>query len=96
MDLADIINATPSGIIYSKLAEGDLIKDIIISNHKSDVVIYTKAKALRIPVNALPYLKRSTMGNQTIKSKYEVDGTKHNSLYDAKVIRAIYNKLHKY
>ena len=29
-------------------------------------------------------------------SKYEVDGTKHNSLYDAKVIRAIYNKLHKY
>lgn len=74
MDLADIINATPSGIIYSKLAEGDLIKDIIISNHKSDVVIYTKAKALRIPVNALPYLKRSTMGNQTIKSKYEVDG----------------------
>lgn len=29
-------------------------------------------------------------------SKYKVDGTKHNSLYDAKVIRAIYNKLHKY
>ena len=29
-------------------------------------------------------------------SGYEVDGEKHNSLYDAKVIRAIYNKLHKY
>ena len=29
-------------------------------------------------------------------SGYEIDGEKHNSLYDAKVIRAIYSKLHKY
>ena len=74
MDLNDIINATPSGIIYTKLNKNDYVKDIVIVNHKSDLVVYTKSKALRMPVESTPYLKRSTIGNIAMKSKDDIDG----------------------
>lgn len=74
MDINDIINATPSGIIYTKLNKGDYVKDIVIVNHKSDIVVYTKSKALRMPVESTPYLKRSTIGNIAMKSKDDIDG----------------------
>ena len=74
MDLNDIINATPSGIIYSKLNKGDNVQDIVIVNHKSDLVVYTKSKAIRIPVEATPYLKRSTLGNMVMKGTEPIDG----------------------
>ena len=74
MDLDDIINATPSGIIYSKLNQGDQICDIVIANHKSDVVVYTKTKALRFNINEIPYLKRATLGNQAMKTNDPIDG----------------------
>ena len=74
MDLDDIINATPSGIIYAKVNKDDCIKDIIIANHKSDVIIYSKSKALRIPIASIPYLKRATIGNRAMNTTEEVDG----------------------
>ena len=74
IDLNDIINATPSGITYTKLNKGDSVKDIIVVNHKSDIVVYTKAKALRMPVEATPYLKRSTLGNTAMKTTLDIDG----------------------
>ena len=74
IDLNDIINATPSGITYTKLNRGDSVKDIIVVNHKSDIVVYTKAKALRMPVEATPYLKRSTLGNTAMKTTEDIDG----------------------
>ena len=74
MDLDDIINATPSGIIYSKLNPGDQICDIVIANHKSDVIVYTRTKALRFGINEIPYLKRATLGNQAMKTKDPIDG----------------------
>lgn len=74
IDLNDIINATPSGIIYTKLNKGDSVKDIIVVNHKSDIVVYTKSKALRMPVESTPYLKRSTLGNMAMKTTEDIDG----------------------
>jgi DNA gyrase subunit A len=74
MDLDDVINATPSGIIYSKLNKGDQICDILIANHKSDIVVYTKSKALRFSINEIPYLKRATLGNQAMKTRDPIDG----------------------
>lgn len=74
MDINDIVNATPSGIIYSKLGMGDSICDILIANHKSDVIVYTRSKALRMPIDQIPYLKRATMGNQAMKTKDPIDG----------------------
>lgn len=74
IDLNDVINATPSGITYTKLNKGDSVKDIIVVNGKSDIVVYTKSKALRMPVEATPYLKRSTLGNIAMKTTENIDG----------------------
>lgn len=74
MDLDDIINVTPSGIIYSRLNQGDSVKDIIIAGVKNDIVIYTKSKALRMSINSIPHLKRSTLGNKALSSNDDVDG----------------------
>ena len=74
MDLDDLINTTPSGIIYSKLNKGDSICDIVIANHRSDIIVYTKSKALRISIDSIPYLKRATLGNIAMKTNEEIDG----------------------
>ena len=74
IDLNDVINATPSGVTYTKLNKGDSVKDIIVVNGKSDIVVYTKSKALRMPVEATPYLKRSTLGNIAMKTTENIDG----------------------
>lgn len=74
MDLDDIINATPSGIIYAKVNKDDLIKDIIIANHKSDVIVYSKSKALRMSIEMIPYLKRATIGNRAMNTNEDIDG----------------------
>lgn len=74
MDIDDVLNATPSGIIYSKLNANDMVCDILIANQKSDVVVYTKSKALRMPIEQIPYLKRSTLGNQAMRTTETIDG----------------------
>lgn len=73
MDLDDIITATPSGIVYVKLEEGDCVQDIMILGQHSDVVVYNKNKALRIPCADLPHLKRSTKGAKSMPNG-EVEG----------------------
>ena len=74
MDIADVLSATPSGVIYSKLNQGDQICDILIANYKSDIVVYTGTKALRFSMDDIPYLKRATLGNQAMKTSEPIDG----------------------
>ena len=74
IDLDDIINSTPSGIIYSKLNSGDSVCEVLIANDKSDVIVYSATKALRFSINEIPYLKRATLGNQAMKTKEQIDG----------------------
>ena len=74
MDLADILSATPSGIIYSKLNQGDQICDVLIANCRSEIIVYTGTKALRFSIDEIPYLKRSTLGNQAMRTTEPIDG----------------------
>ena len=73
MDLGDVITATPSGIVYVKLEDGDTVQDIMILGQHSDVVVYNKNKALRIPCADIPCLKRSTKGSKSMPNG-EVEG----------------------
>lgn len=66
MDIDDFLSANTSGLMYAKLDQGDYIKDIMIINHKSDVIVYTDTKALRFPMNEVPHLQRSTKGNKAV------------------------------
>lgn len=72
MDLDDFISANNSGLIYSKLDDGDYVKDVMIIHNTSDVVVYSTNTAIRISMEAIPYLKRATRGNRTMSST--VDG----------------------
>lgn len=74
IDLDDVINSTISGIIYSRLNPNDQICDVLIANNSSDIVVYTNTKALRFNMNEVPYLKRATLGNISIKTNEFVDG----------------------
>lgn len=74
MDIEDFTTAPPSGIYYTKLDDGDTVKDIIVVEDTSDIVIYSNSKALRISMNDVPYLKRNAKGNKTISSDIQVDG----------------------
>ena len=74
MDLDDIISTTPSGLLYSKLNQGDSICDIALANYTNDIIVYTKAKALRLQMDNIPYLKRATLGNLAMKSNEPIDG----------------------
>lgn len=74
MDIDDFLSANNSGLIYAKLDAGDFIKDIMIINHASDVIVYTQNKALRFSMDEVPYLKRSTKGNKTVSDNETVMG----------------------
>ena len=74
IDIADILTAPPSGIIYSKLDEGDYIKDILFGPDKMDLLIYSGSKVLRISSKEVPYLKRSTKGNRASTASSLIDG----------------------
>ena len=74
MDIDDFLSANSSGLVYAKLDEDDFIKDIMIINHKSDVIVYTANKALRFSMDEVPYLKRSTKGNKALGNDESIMG----------------------
>lgn len=74
IDLDDIINSNASGLIYTKLNPKDFVQDIVIVNQHSDIVVYTKSKALRMPVESIPHLKRSTLGSMAMNTNDSIDG----------------------
>ncbi len=74
MDLDDIIAAPASGIIYVKLEPGDVVQDIMVVNHKSDVIVYSENRALRMACDDISHLKRATKGAKAMASTEEVDG----------------------
>lgn len=74
MDLTDFLAVKPSGLIYTLLEDGDMVKDIIFMPDKYDILIYSNNKVLRIKGSEAPYLRRSTRGNRGMDTKYPVDG----------------------
>lgn len=74
MDLDDFCTVPPSGILYSKLEQGDFIKDIIIAHSNFNIIVYSDRKAVSVNVNDIPYLKRNTKGSKSIYNADVVDG----------------------
>lgn len=74
MDLDDFCTVPPSGILYSKLEQGDFIKDIIIAHSNFNIIVYSDRKAVSVNVNEIPYLKRNTKGSKSIYNADVVDG----------------------
>lgn len=74
MDIEDITIATPSGIIMTKLSEGDRVKAITIAPDDFDIIVYSKRKALRFSVQEIPHYKRNTIGVQAMKTSECIDG----------------------
>lgn len=74
MDLDDFTTVPPSGILYVKLDKGDFIKDIVIAHSNFGLVVYSDRKAVIMPVNEAPYLKRNTKGSKSMSNVDHVDG----------------------
>lgn len=74
MDLDDFVAVPPSGILYAKLDKGDFIKDIVIAHSSFNLIVYSDRKAVIIPVNDVPYLKRNTKGSRSMANVDYVDG----------------------
>ena len=74
LDLKDILIATPSGIIMTKLNSGDQVKDVMIAPNTRDLVIYSKKKALRCKLTDIPNYKRNTLGVYAMNTKDPIDG----------------------
>lgn len=74
LDLADIMIAAPSGIILTKLNQGDEVKDVAIVQANDELIIYSKRKALRCSVNDIPHYKRNTLGVFAMNTDTELDG----------------------
>ena len=64
IDIADILTAPTSGIIYSKVEEGDYVQSILFGPDKMDLMLLIGNKVLRVPGKQIPYLKRSTRGSR--------------------------------
>lgn len=88
MDLDDFCTVPPSGILYAKLDQGDLIKDIVIAHSNFNLVVYADRKATIMGVNDVSYLKRNTKGSKAISGVDSVDGmcVIHNNCTDIVVI----------
>lgn len=74
MDLDDFVTVPPSGIIYAKIDKGDSIKDIVIAHSSFNIIVYSDRKAVNMPVNDIPYLKRNTKGYRAMSNVDYVDG----------------------
>lgn len=75
MDLDDFLKVPPSGILYTKLADGDSVRDVTIVPSGVDIVVYSHKKALRFDIdNDVPHYKRSALGVSAMNSKDGVDG----------------------
>ena len=62
LDIQDFLNVPPSGILYSKLTGDDDVVSTQLISDNMDLVLYSDAKALRIPSKDVVLLKRNTVG----------------------------------
>ena len=74
MDLDDFVTVPPSGILYAKVDNGDTIKAVVIAHSSMNLIVYSDRKAVIIPVNDVPYLKRNTKGSRSMSNVEHVDG----------------------
>ena len=73
MDLKDFLTVPASGIIYMK-TDDDIVKDVIIANEGTDILVYSDKKALRMPCSEVPHYKRNTKGSKAMQTSSKIDG----------------------
>lgn len=67
IELGDLVAVPSSGILYTKLDEGDYVVDMMLfDNSYNDIVVYNESKALKININEIPLLKRNSKGNMSM------------------------------
>jgi DNA gyrase/topoisomerase IV subunit A len=74
LDLGDFLSIPASGIMFIKLEPGDYVKDIMIINNKSDIIVYSDRNALRMNMEDVPHFKRNTKGSRSMITDGEIDG----------------------
>ena len=74
ISINDILNTPVSGIIYSKLDQGDKVQGLLFGPDKLDVLVYSKNKVLRVSGKQIPYLRRSTKGRRASTAASLIDG----------------------
>lgn len=68
MDLSDFNNIPKSGILYTKLSDGDIVKSIGVNPANIDIVVYDNMSALRMNMNEVPHQRRNTKGMRAMQS----------------------------
>lgn len=74
IDIADIVNAPTSGLLFSKVESGDRLQGVLFGPSKMDLLLYSKNRVLRLSPKDVPYLKRSTKGNLVGTSNTIING----------------------
>lgn len=74
IDIHDLLNVPPSGIIYSKLNPDDSVVGVAMTDDKLDMIIYSGTKALRISSADIPCYKRNTLGVAAMNTRIPVEG----------------------
>ena len=76
LDIGDFLTVPPSGIIYTKLNDGDYVKEVAAIPDNLDIVLYSDRRALRCPMEKIPNYRRSTLGvsAMALKSGEVIDG----------------------
>lgn len=62
MDIEDFLTVPVSGFMYTKLADGDSVRDVSIIPEALDLIVFSDKKALRIGMDSIPKYKRSSLG----------------------------------
>ena len=74
MDCTDFENVAVSGLIYTRLDDGDIVSDIMFSDDRLDFLVYAGNKVLRLDGKDAPYLRRSSKGNYSMKTTNPMGG----------------------
>lgn len=74
MEVKDFLSTPFSGLVYSKVDNGDKITDIILGNINTDIVVYSKSKAIRFTLADIPLLKRNSRGYNSMSNTDSVEG----------------------
>jgi len=74
MDCVDFTSIPLSGIIYSKLDDGDIIVDVMFMPVSMDFLVYSGGKALRLHGQDAPYQRRASKGNYSMNTRFPMNG----------------------
>lgn len=73
MNLEDFAVVPSSGLIYAKIDQGDFIQSVGIAVDGMNVLVFSERKAMIVPINMVPLMKRNARGNKTFRASL-VDG----------------------